>query len=119
MTTGPLLLSSPEEDTLIDALRGCRHRTELKALEQRLANSTDAPPLFHRLEEKRRRRAFIRPDQSTIGKHRRQLIGEDAAGDLDGTWCHDGTNSNTVRNNGVRPQSPIPCKDAKYPTIRT
>ena len=46
MTTSPLLLSSPEEDTLIDALRGCRHRTELKALEQRLAKSTDAPPLF-------------------------------------------------------------------------
>ena len=34
------------EDRLIDALRGCRDVKELKALEQRLASTTDAPPLF-------------------------------------------------------------------------
>jgi len=44
--TSPLLLTVPEEDTLIDALRGCRHHSELKALEQRLAQTTNAPPLF-------------------------------------------------------------------------
>ena len=36
----------PAEDTLIDALRGCRDVKELKALEQRLASTTDAPPLI-------------------------------------------------------------------------
>ena len=36
----------PIEDRLIDALRGCRDVHELKALEQRLASTTDAPPLF-------------------------------------------------------------------------
>ena len=34
------------QDRLIDALRGCRDVKELKALEQRLASTTDAPPLF-------------------------------------------------------------------------
>ena len=36
----------PTEDTLIDALRGCQHVSELKELEQRLAQVVDAPPLF-------------------------------------------------------------------------
>ena len=36
----------PTEDTLIDALRGCQGRQELKQLEQRLATVEDAPPLF-------------------------------------------------------------------------
>ena len=36
----------PTEDTLIDALRGCQHVSELKELEQRLAQVDDAPPLF-------------------------------------------------------------------------
>lgn len=40
-----MLIQQPQEDTLIDALRGCRSATELKALEQRLA-STDSIPLF-------------------------------------------------------------------------
>ena len=40
-----MLLESPKEDTLIDALRGCRNANELRALEQRLA-STDSIPLF-------------------------------------------------------------------------
>jgi len=40
-----MLLESPKEDTLIDALRGCRNASELRALEQRLA-STDSIPLF-------------------------------------------------------------------------
>ena len=34
------------KDRLVDALRGCRDVKELKALEQRLASTTDAPPLF-------------------------------------------------------------------------
>ena len=46
MTTTQLTKPRPAEDTLIDALRGCRDVKELKALEQRLACSTDAPPLF-------------------------------------------------------------------------
>ena len=46
MTTTQLTKPRPAEDTLIDALRGCRDVKELKALEQRLASSTDAPPLF-------------------------------------------------------------------------
>ena len=46
MTTTQLNKARPAEDTLIDALRGCRDVKELKALEQRLASSTDAPPLF-------------------------------------------------------------------------
>ena len=46
MTTTQLTKPRPAEDTLIDALRGCRNVKELKALEQRLASSTDAPPLF-------------------------------------------------------------------------
>ena len=36
----------PYTGPLIDALRGCRDVKELKALEQRLASTTDAPPLF-------------------------------------------------------------------------
>ena len=35
-----------KEVRLIDGLRGCRDVKELKALEQRLASTTDAPPLF-------------------------------------------------------------------------
>ena len=34
------------QDRLTDALRGCRDVKELKALEQRLASTADAPPLF-------------------------------------------------------------------------
>ncbi len=40
------LSGKPSEDTLIDALRGCRNVQELKELEQRLAQLEDAPPLF-------------------------------------------------------------------------
>ena len=40
------LSGKPSEDTLIDALRGCRNVQELKDLEQRLAQLEDAPPLF-------------------------------------------------------------------------
>ena len=40
-----VLIQRPKEDTLIDALRGCRSVAELRALEQRLAN-TDSMPLF-------------------------------------------------------------------------
>tara|TARA_B100001939_G_scaffold168030_1_gene144899 strand:+ start:353 stop:592 length:240 start_codon:yes stop_codon:yes gene_type:complete len=43
---GTPLTGKPTEDTLIDALRGCQHAQELKALEQRLAQVDDAPPLF-------------------------------------------------------------------------
>ena len=46
VTSIQLTKPRPAEDTLIDALRGCRDVNELKALEQRLASSTDAPPLF-------------------------------------------------------------------------
>ena len=46
MTSPQITKPRPAEDTLIDALRGCRDVKELKALEQRLAASTDAPPLF-------------------------------------------------------------------------
>ena len=46
MTSTQLTKPRPAEDTLIDALRGCRDVKELKALEQRLASTTDAPPLF-------------------------------------------------------------------------
>ena len=46
MTSTQLTKARPAEDTLIDALRGCREVKELKALEQRLASTTDAPPLF-------------------------------------------------------------------------
>ena len=46
MTSTQLTNAQPAEDTLIDALRGCRDVKELKALEQRLASTTDAPPLF-------------------------------------------------------------------------
>ena len=46
MTTTQLTKPRPAEDTLIDALRGCRNVNELKALEQRLATNTDSPPLF-------------------------------------------------------------------------
>ena len=46
VTSTQLTKPRPAEDTLIDALRGCRDVQELKALEQRLASSTDAPPLF-------------------------------------------------------------------------
>ena len=40
------LSGKPAEDTLIDALRGCRNVQELKDLEERLAQLDDAPPLF-------------------------------------------------------------------------
>lgn len=40
------LSGKPSEDTLIDALRGCRNVQELKELEQRLAQLEDAPALF-------------------------------------------------------------------------
>ena len=40
------LSGKPAEDTLIDALRGCRNVQQLKDLEQRLAQLDDAPPLF-------------------------------------------------------------------------
>ena len=46
VTSTQLTNARPSEDTLIDALRGCRNVKELKALEQRLASTTDAPPLF-------------------------------------------------------------------------
>ena len=46
MTSTQLTKPRPAEDTLIDALRGCRDVKELKALELRLASTTDAPPLF-------------------------------------------------------------------------
>ena len=36
VATSQLLQTLPSEDTLIDALRGCRHTEELEALEQRL-----------------------------------------------------------------------------------
>ena len=47
VTSTQLTKPRPAEDTLIDALRGCSDVKELKALEQRLASSTDAPPLFN------------------------------------------------------------------------
>ena len=46
VTTTQLTKPRPAEDTLIDALRGCQNVRELKALERRLASTTDAPPLF-------------------------------------------------------------------------
>ena len=46
VTSTQLTKPRPAEDTLIDALRGCRDVKELKALEQRLASTTNAPPLF-------------------------------------------------------------------------
>ena len=46
VTTSQLLQTLPSEDTLIDALRGCRHAKELEALEQRLRGVKGAPPLF-------------------------------------------------------------------------
>ena len=46
MTSTQLTKPQPAEDTLIDALRGCRNVNELKALEQRLATNTESPPLF-------------------------------------------------------------------------
>jgi hypothetical protein len=46
VATSQLLQTRPSEDTLIDALRGCRHAQELEALEQRLRDVSDAPPLF-------------------------------------------------------------------------
>ena len=46
VTSTQLTKPWPAEDILIDALRGCRDVKELKALEQRLASTTDAPPLF-------------------------------------------------------------------------
>ena len=62
VTSTQLTKPRPAEDTLIDALRGCRDVQELKALEQRLASSTDAPPLFtwicDLLEERRSSRGL-------------------------------------------------------------
>ena len=46
VTTSQLLQTLPSEDTLIDALRGCRYTEELEALEQRLRGVNEAPPLF-------------------------------------------------------------------------
>ena len=46
VATSQLLQTLPSEDTLIDALRGCRHTAELEALEQRLRGVSEAPPLF-------------------------------------------------------------------------
>ena len=46
VATSQLLQTLPSEDTLIDALRGCRHTEELEAIEQRLRGVNDAPPLF-------------------------------------------------------------------------
>jgi hypothetical protein len=46
VATSQLLETLPSEDTLIDALRGCRHAKELEALEQRLRGVNGAPPLF-------------------------------------------------------------------------
>jgi len=40
------LVSVPAEETLINALRGCRDQQELKDLEQRLSALEGAPPLF-------------------------------------------------------------------------
>ncbi|KZR83975.1 hypothetical protein MITS9509_03127 [Synechococcus sp. MIT S9509] len=40
-----MLIQQPKEDTLIDALRGCKSVAEQETLEQRLA-STDSVPLF-------------------------------------------------------------------------
>ena len=45
LKTTQLLAERPKEDTLIDALRGCRTVQELKAIEQRLT-TTDSIPLF-------------------------------------------------------------------------
>ena len=39
-------VSMPAEETLINALRGCRDQQELKDLEQRLSAVEGAPPLF-------------------------------------------------------------------------
>ena len=46
VATSQLLKTLPSEDTLIDALRGCRHTEELEALEHRLRGVSEAPPLF-------------------------------------------------------------------------
>ena len=46
MTSTQLTKPRPAEDTLIDALRGCLDVKELKAHKQRLASTTDSPPLF-------------------------------------------------------------------------
>ena len=45
-TTQSLATHQPVEDTLIDALRGCRRADELQTLEQRLAQNDTMPPLF-------------------------------------------------------------------------
>tara|TARA_B000000565_G_scaffold249484_1_gene220926 strand:- start:926 stop:1144 length:219 start_codon:yes stop_codon:yes gene_type:complete len=45
LKTTQLLTQRPKEDTLIDALRGCRTVRELKTIEQRLT-TTDSIPLF-------------------------------------------------------------------------
>mgnify|MGYP006872293178 CR=1 FL=1 len=45
VATSQLLQTLPSEDTLIDALRGCRHAEDLEALEQRLRGVNGAPPL--------------------------------------------------------------------------
>ncbi|WP_186538073.1 hypothetical protein [Synechococcus sp. BIOS-E4-1] len=45
MNSTQVLIQQPEEDTLIDALRGCKSVAKLKTLEQRQA-STDSVPLF-------------------------------------------------------------------------
>ena len=46
VATSQLLQTLPSDDTLIDALRGCRHAEELEVLEQRLTGVNGAPPLF-------------------------------------------------------------------------
>ena len=46
MTAGNLLSSVPSNDTLIDALRGCRSADDVLRLERRLAELPEAQPLF-------------------------------------------------------------------------
>lgn len=46
MNACKLLSAPPSNDTLIDALRGCRSADEVLKLEQRLAELPEAQPLF-------------------------------------------------------------------------
>lgn len=46
MTAGNILSSIPSNDTLIDALRGCRSADDVLRLERRLAELPEAQPLF-------------------------------------------------------------------------
>ena len=58
VATSQLLQTLPSEDTLIDALRGCRHAEELEALEQRLRGVNEAPPLFEWIFQSTHRAAW-------------------------------------------------------------